>query len=155
MEDKEKRCLWRDSPPSEVRIRVNMEDSIWSMTQESRVLQELRKDIRGVWQDEAARELTSRYLDPHESEDQQMLAGLNQQKMNLDQSHIKLKAAEDLARQAEEYATLVSEGLKDTEQEFHAAYSNYDMYAKYNSEARSKFPDINRLISQADNACEA
>ena len=75
-----------------------MEDLLWSMTQESRVLQELRKDIQGIWEDESARELTSRYLDPHESEDQQMLAGLNQQKDTLDKSQDKLVSAENHGR---------------------------------------------------------
>jgi hypothetical protein len=132
-----------------------MEDLLWTMTQESRVLQELRKDIRGVWQDEAARELTSRYLDPHENEDQQMMVGLNQQKDALDQAQAKLISAENYARQAEEYAALVAEGLKSTEQELKSAYSNYDAYAHYNSEARSKFPTIQKLISQANSACSA
>jgi hypothetical protein len=130
-----------------------MEDLLWSMTQESRVLQELRKDIQGIWEDESARELTSRYLDPHESEDQQMLAGLNQQKDTLDKSQDKLVSAENHGRQAEEYAALVAEGLKSTEQELHSAYDNYDIYAQYNSEARSKFPAIKKLISQANSAC--
>jgi hypothetical protein len=132
-----------------------MEDLLWSMTQESRVLQELRKDIGGIWQDEAARELTRRYLDPHESEDQQMLAGLNQQKDALDQSQAKLVSAENYGRQAEEYAALVAEDLKATEQELQSAYGNYDTFAQYNSEARSRFPRVQQLISQANNACGA
>jgi len=132
-----------------------MEDLLWAMTQKSQVLRELRKDIRGVWQDEAARELTSRYLDPHESEDQQLLAGLNQQKDTLDQAQAKLVSAENYARRAEEYAALVAEGLKSTEQELQSVYSNYDTYAHYNSEARSKFPAIQKLISQANSACSA
>ena len=132
-----------------------MEDLLWSMAQESRTLQELRKDIRGVWQDEAARELASRYLDPHEDEDQQMLAGLNHQKDSLDQSKAKLVLAENQARQAEEYAALVAEGLKSTKQELQSAYGNYDTYVRYNSEARSKLPAIRTLISQANSACGA
>ncbi len=132
-----------------------MEDILWLMTQESRVLQELRKDIRGVWDDEAARDLTHRYLDPHENEDQQILAGFNDQKNALDQSQIKLESAETYARQAEEYAFSVASGLKSTEQETHTAYGNYDTYAHYNSEARSKFPAIQNLISQANNSCNA
>lgn len=60
-----------------------MEELLWSATQQSRTLQELRKNIQGVWQDEAARELAHRYLDPHESEDQRMLGLLNQEKETL------------------------------------------------------------------------
>lgn len=125
------------------------------MTQESRVLQDLRKDIGGIWQDEASRELTSRYLDPHESEDEQMLAGLNQQKDSLDKSQAKIVSAENYGRQAEEHATLVADGLKSTEQDLQSTYGNYDTYAQYNSEAHSKFPAIKKLISQANSACSA
>jgi septal ring factor EnvC (AmiA/AmiB activator) len=130
-----------------------MEDLLWSMTQESRVLQDLRGEIRGIWDDEAARELTSRYLDPHESEDQQMLAGLNQQKDSLDKSQANLESAETYARQAEEHAEVVTERLKSTEQEVSSAYSYHDMFAHYNSEARSTFPAVLRLINQANSAC--
>ncbi len=130
-----------------------MEELLWSMTQESRVLQELRKDIRGIWNDEAARELTNRYLDPHESEDQQMLATLHQQQDALAQSKHQLVSAENYARQAEEHAAVVADRLKSIEQEVTSAYSHHDMYAHYNSEALSKFPIVQNLISQADNAC--
>ena len=132
-----------------------MEDLLWSITQESRVLQELRKDIRGIWDDEAARELTSRYFDPHENEDQRMLAELNQQKNDLDQSQAKLESIKTYMRQVEEHAASVAEGLKVIEQEMSSAYGNYDTYAHYNSEARSKFPAIQKLISQANNTCNS
>ncbi len=131
----------------------HMEDMLWSMTQESRTLQDLRKDIRGIWQDEAARELNSRYLDPHETEDQQVLAGLNRQKDALDHAMAKLASAENAVRQTEEYGTSVAEGLKSTEQESQSAYENYNTNARYNSEARSKFPEVKRLIDQANCAC--
>ena len=132
-----------------------MDDILWSMTQQSRVLQELRKEIRGVWDDDAARELTSRYLDPHEGEDQQMLTGLNQQSEAITQSEAKLLSAEGHARQAEDHAAVVAESLKAAGQDVDSAYGNYDIYAQYNSEARSKFPIIRNLINQANNVCNA
>jgi len=130
-----------------------MEDLLWSMTQESRVLQELRKDIRGIWNDDAAREINSRYLDPHETDDQQMLLGLNQQKETLDQSKSNLESTETYAHQVEDYAAMVVDNLNSTEQEVNTAYSYYDMYAHYHSEARSRFPIIHELINQANSAC--
>jgi hypothetical protein len=132
-----------------------MDDLLWSITQQSRALQELRKDIRPVWQDEAARELTSRYLDPHESEDQQMLAGFNRQKEALDEARGKLVSAADYGREAADYAILVAERLNETGQELNSAYGDYDVYAHYHSEARSKFDEIQTLINQANQACSA
>jgi len=132
-----------------------MEELLWSTTQQSRALQELRKDIQGVWQDEAARELTHRYLDPHESEDQRMLVDLNQQKDTLEQASAKLTLAEKYGQQAEELALQVNEGLQSTEQELKSAYGNYDTHIHYNAEARSKLPAIQNLINQANSACGA
>jgi len=132
-----------------------IDDLLWSMRQASRVLQDLRLDIRGVWVDEAARELTSRYLDPHESEDQQMLVGLDQQKNALDQAQTKLRSAEGWALQAEECAVAVADGLNASERELQSAYGDYDTYAHYHAEARSRFPTIQNLINQANSACRA
>lgn len=132
-----------------------MEDLFWSMTQESRVLQELRKEIGGIWNDDAARELTGRYLDPHENEDRRMLTGLNKQKNALDESDAKLVSAETQSRYAEEYGLLVAESLKATQQDVQSAYGNFDLYARYNSDASSKFPVVKNLLSQANNACNA
>lgn len=132
-----------------------MEELLWSTAQQSRALQELRKDIQGVWQDEAARELTHRYLDPHESEDQRMLVGLNQQKETLEQASAKLTSAETYGQQAEDLSLQVNEGLQATEQELKSAYGNYDTHIHYNSEARSKLPTIQNLINQANSACGA
>ena len=131
----------------------HMEDMLWSMTQESRTLQDLRKDIRGIWQDEAARELNGRYLDPHETEDQQMLAGLNRQKDALDQSRVELASAENSARQVEEYGTFVDEGLKSIEQKLQNLYENYETYARYHPQAHSKLPEIKKLLDLANSAC--
>ena len=131
----------------------HMEDMLWSMTQESRTLQDLRKDIRGIWQDEAARELNGRYLDPHETEDQQMLAGLNRQKDALDQSRVELASAENSARQVEEYGTFVDEGLKSIEQKLQNLYENYETYTRYHPQARSKLPEIKKLLDLANSAC--
>lgn len=132
-----------------------MEDLLWSLTQESRTLQELRQDIKGVWQDEAARELTSRYLDPHENEDQRMLVALKHQEDSLEQSRLNLVSAERHGRQAEEKAALVTEGLESTQEELRSAYANYDAFAQCNAESRSKFPLIQKLIIQANSACNA
>lgn len=130
-----------------------MEESIWSLSQQSRALQELRKDKRGIWNDQAARDINSRYLDPHEIDSQQMLAALEQQKNALDQADSKLDAAQTYARQADECATVVMDKLKFVEQDITNAFSIYDLYVKYDSDARSKFPRVYELISRANSAC--
>jgi hypothetical protein len=130
-----------------------MEEAIWSLSQQSRVLQDLRKDKRGVWNDEAAREINSRYLNPHEIDSQQMLAALEQQKRALDQTDARLGAAQADAQQADAYAMVVIDKLKFVEQDITNAFSLYDLFVQYNSDARSKLPRVYELIHYANNAC--
>lgn len=132
-----------------------MNDLLWSMGQRSRILQELRKDIHGVWQDEAARELTSRYLNPHQSEDQRMLTNLQAQETGLEQAQEKLNLAKESSIQANDYAGLVDENLQESERELQSVYSTYDSYVHYNSEAKSKFPQIENLINLANSSCNS
>ncbi len=130
-----------------------MDDLLWLMKQQSRVLQELRLNTQGVWQDEAARELSSRYLTPHEDEDQYMLAGFSQQYEAIEQSKTRIITAEEHAVQSGNYAEIVDEELKLTEQELQGSYGNYDTYVRYHAEARSKFPIIQDLLDQANSVC--
>ena len=50
-----------------------MEEIIWFIQQCSRELQNFRSDIRSSWEDEASKELNSRYLNPHEDDNQEMI----------------------------------------------------------------------------------
>jgi hypothetical protein len=54
---------------------------------------------------------TARYLDPHESEDQQILAGFNRQKDALDEAQSKLISAANYACKTAEYASAVAKRL--------------------------------------------
>lgn len=130
-----------------------MEESIWSLAQQSRCLQEMRMDIRGFWNDEAARDLNGRYLDPHEIDSQQMLSALEQQKNAIEQAGVKLETAQTYQRQADECAMVVMDKLKFVEQDVTSAFSVYDLYVKYDSDARSKLPRVYELIYNANNAC--
>lgn len=130
-----------------------MEDMLWAISQQSRVLQEFRQDIRGLWSDEAAREINSRYLDPHEQDNQQMLAALQQQAELLSQVDSQLQAAQSNAQQANHLAEAVVEHLKLTEQDLLTTHSHYNVYAHYNAEAQGKLPQIYQLIQQADSVC--
>lgn len=130
-----------------------MEEILWLMSQQSRVLQELRKDITQVWSDEAAREINTRYLNSQESDESQMISALNKQRDLLDQATQKRELSQEQTSKVEEYAATVSENVKFATQELDSAYSNYDMYIQYNSDARAKFPRIEQLINNANSAC--
>jgi hypothetical protein len=128
-------------------------ETLWSMSQRSRTLQELRKDIRLVWDDEAAREINSRYLNPHESDDVRMSVTLNDQSEHLRTAEQHLDLANSLELQIDECAAVVADKLRFANQDLDSSYSDYDQYVHYNAESRAKFPLVRQLISRANSAC--
>ncbi len=132
---------------------TNMEEALWSMSQRSRMLQELRQDVRHVWDDEAAREINSRYLNPHETDNLRMSRALNEQNEQLQAAERHLELAGSLELKIDECAAIVGEKLRFAEQDIDSSYSNYDQYVHYNAEARSKFPLVQQLIGRANSVC--
>jgi hypothetical protein len=130
-----------------------LEETLWSMSQQSRVLQELRQEIGRVWDDEAAREMNSRFLNPHEQDDARMRGAMNDQTELLKRAGRELDSAKDFARQIDECAAAVAERLRFAEQDMDSAYSNFDLYVHYNAEAVAKFPVVQELIRRANAAC--
>ena len=130
-----------------------MEETLWSMSQRSRMLQDLRKDIRPVWDDEAAREINSRYLNPHETDNVRMAEALNEQNEHLKAAEQHLELANGLELQIAICAAEVAEKLRFAEQDLDGSYSNYDQFVHNNAEARSKFPVVQQLIAHANSAC--
>jgi len=130
-----------------------MEDEIWYMKQQSRVLQEFRREIQGFWDDEAAREMNVRYLNPHEDDDTQMTTGLDGQQNALQEAQVKLTSASEHALRAEKLSVEVLEQLELAEQDVSIAYQFYEQYRDYHSHARSFLPEIEKLIAEANSVC--
>jgi phosphoglycolate phosphatase-like HAD superfamily hydrolase len=131
-----------------------MEDELWYMQQQSRVLQEFRREIQGLWDDEAARELNLRFLNPHQNDDQQMLAGLVGQDNALDGAHQRLDAAQGLAVQVEKLSAETNEQLELCRQDVETCYQLYEQYREYHSGAHALFPTIEELINRANASCK-
>ena len=139
---------------SEIDLLNGLDDAIWSIAQELRVLQDLRRDISVVWEDEAAREINSRYLNPHETDALSMRAELQEQSELLKQAEHKLQAARKFRQQADNLSKIVAERSQFARQDLDNAYSSYDVFVQYNADARSKLPTIQQLINRANSACE-
>jgi hypothetical protein len=131
-----------------------MEEALWSMSQRTRMLQELRQEVRQVWDDEAARRINNRYLNPHETDNERMAVALGEQNEHLKTAEQYLVLANSLELQIDECAAVVEEKLRFAEQDMDGSYSNYDQYVHYNAEARSKFPVVQQLIGRANSACQ-
>lgn len=130
-----------------------LEETLWLMSQQSRVLQDLRKDVGRVWDDEAAREINSRFLNLHEQDDVLMRSEMNEQGQLLERAGRELESAREFAQQADECAAAAAEKLRFAEQDMDSAYSNFDLYVHYNAESNSKFPVVQELIRRANAAC--
>lgn len=130
-----------------------MEDALWRLTQQSRTLQDFRRDISGLWNDTVARELNSRYLNPHEEDDQQIIKALRFAHEALEQAKEKIRIASEHAKEAAELSAKVVESLEFTQQELSNAYRSYDLYVHYHAEARSHLPLVQQYIDKANDAC--
>ena len=131
-----------------------LEDILWRMVQQSRVLQELRREIQPVWDDNAAREVDNRYLNPHAGDDERLLEQLHLQDESLDQSAMQLTAAQEDDQRAAEQAVVAMEQLRFANQDLQGAYGHYDVYARYHVAARGKFPQVQSLIREANASCD-
>lgn len=130
-----------------------IEDVLWRMEQQSRVLQDLRCEIRPVWDDTAAREMDSRYLNSHATDVGRLLEQLHLQAESLDQSASHMTAAQEEGRRAEEQAVEMMEQLRFANQDLQGTYGHYDVYARYHAAARGKFLQIQSFIQQANASC--
>jgi|ERR1043165_5111540 predicted Zn-dependent peptidase len=133
---------------------LDVRETLWSMGQRSRSFQELRKDARHAWDDEAARDINSRHLNPHEETDRNMRASLELQSEALLQAHEQLVIAQQLAAEVDACSIFITEKLRFAQQDMDSSYSNYDVYVHYNAESKSKFPQVRELIDCANAACE-
>lgn len=131
-----------------------MEETLWKMSQQSRELQDLRREVGVIWDDEASRELNKRYLDPHADDDQAMRESLAQQDAALDQADGSLRSSREHALRAERLALEVSEWLREVEQHLNSAYDYYDLFMRYKTAASERFPVIERLLSDANGSCK-
>lgn len=132
---------------------MEMEDTLWKMKQRSRTLQAYRKDIRGAWQDEAAKTLNRRYLNPHEDDDQKMIESLQKQGQGLEKAHEELVKAQEYALEADRHSRQVESFLEREKQEVKQAYHSYDLSIEYYGLTQSELPNIHQLIQQANGSC--
>lgn len=131
-----------------------MENELWRVKQQSRILQEFRGEIDPFWNDEAAKEMNLRYLNPHQDSDQRMLVNLREQNNNLNEAEFKLNSASKHGIQAERLSQLVAEQVEYTEQEMAVSLQFFEQYQEYLSITESLFPEIEDLIAQANSVCK-
>jgi hypothetical protein len=131
-----------------------MEEILWYTKQQSRLLQEFRQEIQGFWDDEAARDINMRYLNPHQDDDKGMMDGFQGQSNALEEAKVKLSSANEHALQATKLSQEVAELLESTQQEVDIAHQFEEQYQEHHSIARSLLPQIAQSITLANSVCD-
>jgi len=130
-----------------------MEDELWSMQQQSRVLQEFRAEIRPLWNDSVAREFDVRYLNAHESEDRDMVKAFTEQSASIDKVADHLERSNQLMTDIELLSQGVNVHLELCEQEIKASYQTHEQYRQFSSMAEDLFREVSSLVAEANTIC--
>lgn len=130
-----------------------LENDLWLLEQHSRSLQECRRDIAWVWDDEAARELNRRYLDPHTDDDEELRKSLHEVIEQLSRLSEAISDAEDAIQVAEDRAERVARELGEMDREMTEAERARMLAMSYVDEVDDVLPKIAELLANAENAC--
>jgi uncharacterized membrane protein YgaE (UPF0421/DUF939 family) len=132
------------------KLLSNFSDDIWRMSQISRELQEYRKAIQFQWDDEASRELNTRYSNPHEEDDKKMMEMLHAQEKKLDRLNTHLISLYEILIKLNLLSSEVERLLGKVKNEMNRAYANYDVYKENHSMSKSQLPKVYDLIAKAN-----
>jgi hypothetical protein len=130
-----------------------LEDELWLIQQKFRDLQEYRLEIRAVWDDSAAYELNSRYLNPHEGDAEDMQNAIIKQYDALEQTNDRLEIISELLSKAEKISQKVAQRLVSADETLIDVHKQLDLSANYRSEAKHGIPEVHRIIANANNSC--
>lgn len=130
-----------------------MDYELWALQQESRALRDLRTQIAGIWADQAARTLNTRYLDPHEGDAREVCRTLDLQQQELARMWETLALADEQLAIAAEQSQHVAEALHDARRDLTDAARYYDRFASNHVEAQARLPLVEEFVNRANEAC--
>lgn len=131
-----------------------MEEALWKFARKNRDLRELRQDIAGIWRDAAARDINSRYLDPHESDSQEVQAALQKQYTYISEATKFRALTLEAERNALEFTDKMARSLRATEKEMALVFSSHEETQRLHGRAKDLLPQIEQLIQSANSSCK-
>ncbi|WP_045442658.1 hypothetical protein [Picosynechococcus sp. NKBG042902] len=134
--------------------RSELEESLWKLKQRSRELQDYRRRIQKIWQDDAATQLNQRYFSPHEKDSQEFLAALSRQLFMLNTTDEKLQSAKQWIQEANQLSAQIEVLIDAAKQDIARFYSEYGVFQEQNAAAKSELSLIDQLIAQANSCCD-
>ena len=131
-----------------------MEDAVFRLQHQARHLQEFRRDIAGLWDDNAARQLNQRYLDPHETDAAEINMELQGQYVALEKANEHFAQADQHAIQVENLSFAVAESLAFMRRESATAREFQEHHRAQNVQAKSLIVKVDESIAAASAVCQ-
>jgi hypothetical protein len=128
-------------------------EELWRLGQQSRVLQEFRANTRRVWNDQAAKDINGKYLEPHKDESSKMQKHLGEQRSALDQATAHIESAEGIGQKAAKCSTQTEQFLREAKEHTQSAYGHYEVCRRLQDDAKKRCDEVAALILEANGAC--
>lgn len=131
-----------------------MEDAVFKLQHQARILQEFRRDIGGLWDDNAARQVNQRYLDPHEADAAEINTELHSQYLALEKASDHFTQANQHAIQVENLSFAVTESLTFMRRESTTAREFQEHHRAQNVQAKGLIVKVDESIAAASAVCQ-
>lgn len=127
-----------------------MEEELWYMQQQSRVLQEFRDSIRLLWDDEASRNINRGLLNPHQEDDEGMVQGFVYQLNNLNECNARRIVVLERAHEAFELSEQIAELIRQVDEDIEISIQFNQQYRQSHAESQGILPEVDQMLEQAE-----
>lgn len=131
-----------------------MEEILWKFARKNRDLSELRKDIKGIWNDDASRDINRKYLNPHETDAKEVQTALQKQYTYVVEASKFRNQALTAERRVSDILDKMTRSLNATDREMTLVYSSYEEARKLHARAQDILPQVDQFIQSANSSCE-
>ena len=126
-----------------------MEEPLWYIQQQSRVLREFQESIQLLWDDEASRTISRSILIPHQEDDEQMREGFVYQQHQLGENKTHREIALSLSREALEMSEQILHLIHQIDEDIEISIQFHQQYRSFYAEAQGMLPEVDQLLATA------
>ncbi len=127
-----------------------MEEDLWYLQQQSRVLQEFRENIQLLWDDEASKTINYHFLNPHQEDDDQMIENFVMQDQHLSESETLRTQAQAQSDVARELSMKIRVLIERAQEDIERAIQYYQQYRNFLAQGKGLIPEIEELVHLAN-----
>lgn len=130
-----------------------MSDSVWRLGQQTRHVQSVRSDARGLWNDSAATHIDQRFLRPHQESASRMVAELEAQLASAEKSADHVEQAKEFGVAANRQVAIAGEAIAESQRSQASTYEYAQQAWQHEHEAAQLEALALSLAEQATGAC--